>query len=158
MPEAAPATASGSKVVVMAWFRGLEVSQLRGLAVFDFYGATSKPRDRATASIHIHRIPDRRIVLFRSLHRFLEALVEDAGAVFLAGHLAVELLLLLALLRFETGHHRLQRAAGAPLLRLVQQNLAGGAVDDESGIAAGTGDLEVGGHSGAILQRGARTS
>src|SRR5437588_197890 len=99
-------------------------------------------------SIHVHRIPDRRVVLLGALHRFLEAFVEDAGAVFLTGHLAVELFLHLALLRLQAGHHRLQRAARAPFLHLVQQNFAGGAVDDERGVAAGTGDFDVGSHGG----------
>jgi hypothetical protein len=35
----------------------------------------------------------------------------------------------------------------------VQQDFAGSPVDDERGVAAGAGDLEVGGHSGIILPR-----
>src|SRR3954453_10749745 len=107
-------------------------------------------RDRMERSlIHVHRIPDGRVVLLGALHRFLEALVENSCAVLLAGHLAVALFLHLALLRLEARHHRLQRAAGAPLLRLVQQHLAGGAVDDERRFAAGTSDFDIVGHSAA---------
>src|SRR3954454_8747138 len=105
-------------------------------------------RDRMERSlIHVHRISDWGVVLLGALHRFLEVLVENSCAVLLPAHLAVELFLYLALLRLEPRHHRLERAAGAPLLRLVQQHLAGGAVDDERGVAAGTSDFDVRGHS-----------
>src|SRR5881392_3543982 len=97
-------------------------------------------------SIQIHRIDGTFVRLVGALHRFFALLLKNARAVLLTLDLLVEEFIHLALVRLETGDHRLDRLTGLFLFRFVQQDLAAEAVNHDLRFTARADDFEVLGH------------
>src|SRR5688572_27805397 len=67
---------------------------------------TDRPPCAKKRLIQVERIHQRLVVFLRTLHRFLEALIENAGPILLAFELFLEALRGLRLLGLEVRHHR----------------------------------------------------